>query len=125
MPLESDEERDSVICKKKLVRSPIFLRSRRQQLEETTVLGSKRAHTMQGQAYAALEMLEAARYAQRNKGPDPFLARAGPMGVHTNIPPGVHRLPYVSTVVPEEVGMSGSGIRRKLLHTITKTVDSK
>ena len=128
MNLESDDEElaPPVQTKKKSrFRSPIVLRARRQQLEETTVLGSKRAHAMQNAGYSALQKLEAARYASRNKGPDAHLERAGRMHVPTRIPPGVDRLPFIATTVTEEVSMGGNALHRELLKTIVKHVDSK
>jgi hypothetical protein len=112
--------------KKRPFRSPIVLRARRQQLEETTVLGSKRARAMQNAGYSALQKLEAARYAQLNRGPDPHLERViGRMNVPTRVPPGVNRLPFIPTTVTEEVSMGGNALHRELLKTIVKHVDSK
>jgi len=122
----SDDEEAQLHAKKRVVRSPIALRSRRLQVEETTRLGSKRARKMQSTGYSALQQLEAAHYAKMNKGPDPHMLRVpGPMVVPTRVPPGVTHLPHVHTTITEEVTMGGDLLHRDLLKTIAKIVTSK
>lgn len=70
-------------------------------------------------------MLEAAQYARLNRGPDPLMARAGPMTVHVRLPPGVARLPEIDTTVLEEVALSRSFPKNKLLKTVRRVVTSK
>ena len=100
-------------------------RNPRMQPDNTTCLGTSRARKMQGAAEKALIMLEAARYAKANRGPDPRLARAGVMDVPVALPPGVVRMPTIMTAVPEEIMRGLSYPNQELLRTIVTPVDSK